>query len=135
MTKNTKEALFVKHALSMKKGVLLVGEIANLSHREDVVEFLGVLRRTDAGIFLCVPSPDHEDGIFVERLNTGTLGKVQSAKLDTESSEGGNMPWVKVIGRGSKKVTQQDLSIAEQVERMPGTDRKARRNTSKRGQR
>ena len=100
-----------------------------------VVEFLGVLRRTDAGIFLCVPSPDHEDGIFVERLNTGTLGKVQSAKLDTETSEGGNMPWVKVIGRGSKKVTQQDLSIAEQVERMPGTDRKARRNTSKRGQR
>ena len=53
MTKNTKEVLFIKHALSMKKGVL-VGAIGALNHREDVVDMVEVIRRTDEGIFVCV---------------------------------------------------------------------------------
>ena len=44
LTKNTKEALFVKHALSMKKGVLLVGAL----DREDVVDMVERELVTDA---------------------------------------------------------------------------------------
>ncbi|WP_317202153.1 Ty1/Copia family ribonuclease HI, partial [Janthinobacterium sp.] len=133
MTKNTKEILFIKHALSMKKGVLLVGEIANLAHREDVVEFLGVIRQTDDGIFLCVPSPECNGtgSIFVQGLNTGTSDEGRNAcsrTSDSKTSEGGNTPWIEVIGRGSRKKTQWDTSIAGSVRR---TDRKARWNTSK----
>ena len=60
MTKNTKEALFVKHSKSIKDGTLLVGAW----NREDVVggelvELADVMERTDEEvIFVCVPRPD-----------------------------------------------------------------------------
>ena len=62
MTKNTKESLFIKHSLAMKKGVLLVGAL----NREDVVNMveLDIVsdgRWSDKGIFFCVPSSTSSD--------------------------------------------------------------------------
>ena len=42
-TKNSKEVLYVKHAASMKKGVLVLGTW----NREDVVAFTEVVRRSE----------------------------------------------------------------------------------------
>jgi hypothetical protein len=61
MTKNVKEALFVKHAVAMKNGVLFIGK----RNREDVVGDVATLvyevRRSDSNQFLCVllPSGKH----------------------------------------------------------------------------
>jgi len=129
MTKNTKEILFIKHALSMKKGVLLVGEIANLAHREDVVEFLGVMRQTDEGIFLCVPSPEFTEGIFVEGSSTGTLGKDPDVNLDGQrrgTLDDVTTSWVKVSRRPHNRGTQYDRPSLRSIESADTLDRKAR---------
>ena len=130
MTKNTKEILFIKHALSMKKGVLLVGEIANLAHREDVVEFLGVMRQTDEGIFLCVPSPEFTEGIFVEGSSTGTLGKDPDVNLDGQrrgTLDDMTTSWVKVSRRHHNRGTQYDRPSLGYIESADTLDGKARR--------
>ena len=99
------------------------------------MDFLGLVRQTDNGIFLCVPCPNHVYGIFIEGLSPGTLEEFQSASLkssDTATSDGGNTPWIEVIGAGNRKKVRWDSSTTQGVER---TNRKARRSTSRRGQR
>ena len=108
MTKNTKEVLFIKHALSMKKGVLLVGAIGALNHREDVVDMVEVIRHTDEGIFVGVPSPK---GILgVDEISTDRGPNKLDHDLDAdkrplseEASDAGNSVWVTVKSKGSKK--------------------------------
>jgi hypothetical protein len=107
MTKNTKEALFIKHALSMKKGVLLVGSL----NREDVVdmvdrELIEDVRRTDEGIFVCVGSVPSPASLTRESSNGDrSIGiPVQdNASTSHMSSDGGNNKWVTVMRRSSKK--------------------------------
>jgi hypothetical protein len=68
LTKNTKEATFVKHAAAMKKGVLLVGNIT----REDVVKLeqarmVEDVRVTDVGLMVCCAVPSRDEWTKVQR--------------------------------------------------------------------
>jgi len=104
----------------MKKGVLLVGAIGALNHREDVVDMVEVIRRTDEAIFVCVPSPK---GILgVDEISTDRGPNKLDHDLDAdkrplseETSDAGNSVWVTVMRKGSKKRIKWDLATGSHV--------------------
>lgn len=110
MTKNTKEALFIKHSLNMKKGVLLVGSL----NREDVVslverELVRDVQQTDEGIFLCVLSPTSlEASDAIEKLSAFLSD-------DLRSLDGDHNNWVTVVRRRAKKSGLQSLVTGDPV--------------------
>ena len=79
-----------------------------------------MLRRTDEGIFLCVPSPTKNEIEPAEKTSTGSTtdlegptnleGPTDLEGPNEESSEGGNSPWVRVVDRGHKKTIKWDRS-------------------------
>ena len=72
MTKNVKEALFVKHAVAMKNGVLFIGKRIREDVVGDVAALVYEVRRSDSDRFQCVPLPS---GKHRRRCNcTTTLG-------------------------------------------------------------
>ena len=84
---------------------------------------------------MCVPSSVKGTDAGANGTSTGSSGidfSVPSRGTDTETSDGGNTSWVEVIGKGNKKRIKWDSATAERVAR---TDQKARRSTSRRGQR
>ena len=135
MTKNTKEVLFIKHTLSMKKGVLLVGVIGALNHREDVVDMVEVIRWMDEGIFVGVLSPKGilgENEISTDRGPNTLVYDLDADKrpLSEEASDAGNSVWVTVKSKGSKKRNKWDLATGSQVSWTSGKALGCARNSS-----
>ena len=101
MTKNAKEAIFLRHSLKLKKGVLVVGS----SSREDVVGMASVLgstdvRVTDLGSFMILPSTSSRcvrcpTSVFVMELG--------ERPNEVNNSDGDTEQWLTVQRKGSKK--------------------------------
>ena len=119
----------------MKKGVLLVGAIGALNHRKDVIDMVEVIRRTDEGIFICVPSPKGILGVNDISTDRGpnTIDYDLDADkrcLSEETSDAGNSIWVTVKSKGSKKMNKWDLATGSQVSWTSGKALRGTRNSS-----
>ena len=79
-----------------------------------------VIRRTEEGIFVCVPSPKGFLGVNEISTDRGpnTLDydlDADKRPLSDEASDAGNSVWATVKSKGSKKRNKWDLATGSQV--------------------